>query len=134
MSWLYPAFAVMIAFFWSSSSAAPATSALPAFDIKKEVRRNEGKLLLLNAPSRFDLIHFDAQGHPTRESTGEPWTTAGLVRAKKIDLQEHQIVIDGERVVLVLNRQALGRTTPTAMPIGREVHIRIELPSSIPDA
>ncbi len=133
MWWPYPAFVVMIALLWCSSPAVLETSVASMFDIKKEVRRYEGKLLLLSAPSRFDFVHFDAQGQPTRESTGEPWTMAGLVRATKIDVHEHQILIDGERVVLVLDGQGAGKTQTKAVPVGRGIHITIELPSSVHD-
>lgn len=47
-------------------------------------------------------------------------------------MRERQIVIDGERVIVVLDSLA-PETRLMAAPIGRGVHITIELPSSIHD-
>ncbi len=125
MPWPYVPFAVLLAVL--ASSFCSEVEAGAPFDLKKEARRYEGRLLLLSAPSRFDLIHFDTQGHPTREATGEPWTTTGLVRARKIDLRDRQLTIEGERAVVALEPAASG-TKLVAAPVGRAVHITVEMP------
>ncbi|MGC2197385.1 MAG: energy transducer TonB [Terriglobales bacterium] len=123
--------AVLSGLLWCSFPAPAGTGFVPQADLKKEVRqRYAGKLLLLSAPSRFDLIHFDAQGHPTREPTGEPWTTCGLVRARKINMRDRQMTIDGERVIVALDPEPPG-TKLISVNVDREVHVTIELPPSI---
>jgi TonB family protein len=99
-------------------------------DVKKEVRRYEGKLLLLKTPSSFDIVHFDQQGRASREPSGVPWTTSGLVRARKTDVRERQVVIDGVRVVVALDPES---PIPKLVPVttDREVHVTIQLPSSL---
>jgi len=99
-------------------------------EFRREVRHYEGKLLLLPTPSRFDLIHYDANGRSTRQSTGEPWTTAGLVLARKIDYRDRQIAIDGERAVVVLEGDSPAKKLTTAA-IGRDVHVVLEVPATI---
>src|ERR1700675_3920995 len=85
---------------------AQARAALGA-DLRKEIRqRYEGKLLLLNQPSSFEILYFDVQGHPTRRPTGEPWTTCGLLQAEKVELRDGQITIDGLRVIVALSQKS----------------------------
>jgi TonB family protein len=98
-------------------------------DVKKEVRGYEGKLLLLKTPSSFDIVHFDQQGRASREGSGVPWTTSGLVRARKTDVRERQVVIEGVRVVVTLDPESPTKLVPVTT--GREVHIAIQLPSSL---
>ena len=102
-------------------------------DLKKELRQYEGKLFLLKSPSSFDVIHFDQQGHPTREPIGVPWTTSGLVRASRVDIREHQIVIDGVREVVALDPES---PTPKliAANTDRPVHITIDFPNTLDPA
>jgi TonB family protein len=119
--------AVLLVILGSSFCGNLEVSAATPVDLKKEARRYEGKLLLLSAPSRFDLLHFDAHGHPTREAMGEPWTMAGLVRARKIDLRDRQITIEGERAVVALQSDASGSKL-VAAPVGRAVHITLDMP------
>jgi TonB family protein len=124
-------FAVLAGLAWCSLPSPVGASFVAPGDLQKEVRRRyEGKLLLLSAPSSFDLIHFDAQGHPTREATGEPWTTSGLVRARRIDVRNRQMTIDGPRVIVALDPEPPG-TKLIPVTIDREVHVMIELPPSI---
>ncbi len=97
-------------------------------DLRKEIRQSyEGKLLLLNQPSCFDVLHFAADGLPTRRPTGEPWTTCGLLRAEKVELRDGQITIDGARVIVALNQ---GSKTGKLEPVttDRQVHVAIEMP------
>ncbi len=101
---------------------------LPDADFRKELRRRyEGKLLLLSVPTNFDVVHFDGNGSPTRPSVGEPWTTAGLIRADKVDTQNGQVVIDGRREIIALLANA---SSKKLVPIAtdRTVHISIDLP------
>jgi TonB family protein len=124
-------FAVLAGLCWCSFPASVDATLIPQSDLKKEVRqRYEGKLLLLSAPTSFDLIHFDAKGHLTREATGEPWTTSGLVRARKIDLRNRQMTIDGQRVLVALDPEPPG-TKLIPVNTDRDVHVTIELPPSI---
>lgn len=127
-----PAFLFVLGGLLCASIPAPAVTGLDVQgDLKKEARqRYEGKLLLLSVPSRFDFIHFDAQGHPTREATGEPWTTCGLVRAKKIDMRDRQMTINGQRVIVALERKPSGEILIPVI-IDRDVQVTIELPPTI---
>jgi TonB family protein len=103
-------------------------------DFRKELRkRYEGKLLLLSAPSNFDVIHFDGKGLLTRPSAGEPWTTAGLIRADKVDVQGGQVVIDGRRQVIALAASS-GAKKPVPVMTDRAVHVSIDLPEEAADA
>lgn len=101
--------------------------------LRKEIRqRYEGKLLLLNTPSRFDVIHFDMKGHLTRPPNGEPWTTCGLVQTEKIDVRDNQVTIDGHRVIVAL-KQEQASAKPVPVTTDREVHVAIDLPPSTRD-
>jgi TonB family protein len=124
-------FAVLVGFLGCKFPASLGATLAPQSDLKKEIRqRYEGKLLLLSAPSSFDLIHFDAKGHATREATGEPWTTSGLVRARKIDVRNRQMIIDGQRELVALDPEPPG-TKLIPVTTNRDVHVTIELPPSI---
>src|SRR3977135_564577 len=84
-------------------AALPAPSVVPDADVRKELRRRyEGKLVLLSVPTNFDVIHFDGSGAPPLPPAGEPWTTAGLIRADKVDLQNGQVILDGRREIVAL--------------------------------
>ena len=52
---------------------------------------------------------------------------AGLFRARKIDLRDRQITIEGERAVVALQSDASGLKL-AAVPVGRAVHITLEMP------
>jgi TonB family protein len=99
-------------------------------DLQRDVRQAyTGKILSLRVPSNYDILHFDAQGQPTRPGSGEPWTTCGLFRVKKVTISPNQMGIDGERVVVVLNSEAKGPKI-TLASLDRYVHIAIDLSPS----
>jgi hypothetical protein len=106
----------------------------PDPDFRKELRRRyEGKVLLLSVPTSFDVVHFDGSGSPTRRPAGEPWTTAGLIRADKVDVQGRQVVIDGRREIVALLANTSSRKL-VPVTTGRTVHISIDLPREPTDA
>jgi len=99
-------------------------------DLRKDLRhRFEGKLLLLSVPSSFDVVQFDTRGSPTRAPTGEPWTTAGLVKADKVDVHADQMIIEGHRMIVALSPEK-SVTKPMPIATDRAVHVTIDLPSS----
>jgi TonB family protein len=114
--------------------AAPISpSVSPDSDLRKELRQlYEGKLLLLSNPSSFDVVHFDGKGVPTRRSAGEPWTTAGLIQAEKVDLLDGQVVIDGRRAIVALSSNGRPKKL-VPVTIDRAVHVSIDLPREIRD-
>jgi len=112
-------------------SSAPAVA--PDSDFRKELRKQyEGNLLLLSVPSSFDVVHFDDSGSPTRPSAGEPWTTAGLIRADKVDVLGGQVVIDGRRELVALAAHASAKKL-VSVTTDRAVHLSIDLPREQPD-
>jgi len=114
--------------------AASAPAVAPDSDFRKELRkRYAGKLLLLSVPSSFDVVHFDGNGSPTRPSAGEPWTTAGLIRADKVDVLGKQVVIDGRREVIALLANASAKKL-VSVTTDRAVHVSIDLPPERSDA
>src|SRR5215475_563886 len=113
---------------------ASAPGVAPDNDFRKELRKKyEGKLLLLSVPSNFDVVHFDVNGSPTRSPGGEPWTTAGLVRADKVDVVNGQVVIDGRREVVALAANAAVKR-PAPVTTERTVHVSIDLPQDRSDS
>jgi TonB family protein len=114
-------------------SALAAPSVAPDADFRKELRRRyEGKLLLLSVPTSFDVVHFDGSGLPTRAPAGEPWTTAGLIRADKVDVHGGQVVIDGRReIVALLANTSSKKLVPVTTD--RTVHVSIDLPRGSTD-
>jgi TonB family protein len=132
MLWLRPAFALLIVMGGSAAPVLPPT-VTPEGDFRKELRhRYEGKLLLLRVPSSFDIVHFDGNASPTRPPSGEPWTTAGLIRADKVDVQNGQVVIDGRREVLALAAKSASRKL-VPVTTDRMVHVSIDLPREQPE-
>lgn len=124
------AFVVLAILFGCSFPAQVRASPDLESDLRREIRqRYEGKLLLLNSPSSFDVIHIDGKGHPTRPPNGEPWTTSGLLQAKKISLQNRLMTIDGPRVIVVLDPASPASLQPVTTD--RDLHLTIELPSWI---
>jgi TonB family protein len=113
-------------------AAASFPPVVPENDLRKELRRRyEGKLLLLSTPSSFDVVHFDGKGVPTRPPVGEPWTTAGLMRAEKVDVLDGQVVIDGRRAIVASTNAALKKLV--AVTTDRAVHVSIDLPRELHD-
>jgi TonB family protein len=105
---------------------------VPGADLRKELRqRYEGKLLLLSTPSSFDVVHFDGEGLVTRPPEGQPWTTAGLIRAEKVDVQGGQVVIDGRRAVVASTNAELKKLV--VVTTNRAVHVSIDLPPDLRD-
>lgn len=102
-------------------------------DFRKELRRRyEGKLVLLSVPTNFDVVHFDGSGSPTRPPGGEPWTTAGLIRADKVDIKGGQVIIDGRReIVALLANTSSKKLVPVTTD--RAVHVSIDLPRESTD-
>ena len=110
-----------------------APSVAPDADFRKELRRRyEGKLLLLSVPSSFDVVHFDGSGSPSRPPAGEPWTTAGLIRVDKVDVQGGQVVIDGRREIVALLANTSSRKL-VPITTDRIVHVSIDLPRELTD-
>lgn len=105
--------------------------AATARDLQRDLRnRYTGKFLSLRTPISYDVIHFNLQGQPTRPATGEPWTMCGLFKVRKIDLNAGQIVIDGERVIVVVNPAAEQKKL-LLVTLERNVHVSIDLPPSV---
>src|SRR6266436_1209417 len=76
-------------------------------DLQRELRKAyTGKLFSLRVPIGYDVVHFNREGQPTRTSSGEPWTTCGLFRVRKISVNNGQMVIDGDRVIVAVNPAA----------------------------
>jgi TonB family protein len=122
----------LVAFLCGTFLPFSSPTVVPEGDLRKELRRRyEGKLLLLNVPSGFDIVHFDGKGAPTRSPAGEPWTTAGLIRAEKVDVLDGQVVIDGRRAIVASTNVALKKLA--AVTTDRKVHISIDLPREIHD-
>lgn len=114
--------------------ASSSHAVLPDSDFRKELRkRYEGKLLLLSVPSGFDVVHFDGSGSPTRSPVGEPWTTAGLIRADKVDVLGEQVVIDGRREIVALAANTSAKKL-ISITTDRVVHLSIDLPPARSDA
>jgi TonB family protein len=70
---------------------------------------------------------ISTEGAPTRLPAGEPWTTAGLIRAEKVDVLDGQVVIDGQRAIVVLTTNTALKKL-AAVTIERKVHVSIDLP------
>jgi TonB family protein len=98
-------------------------------DLQKELRQTyTGKILSLRAPSNLDVLHFDGNGHPARPSEGEPWTTCGLFRVKKISANLGQIAIEGERQAVILSPESARKLL--LVELDRPVHVTIDLPGT----
>ena len=103
----------------------------PAFgDLQKDLRQTyTGKILSLRIPSNFDVLRFDANGHPARPGDGEPWTTCGLFRVKKIGLNFAQIVIEGDREAVILSPDPVKKLL--LVELDRPVHVTVDIPDSV---
>jgi len=98
-------------------------------DLQKELRQTyTGKILSLRIPSNLDVLHFDGNGRPARPSEGEPWTTCGLFRVKKISANLGQISIEGERQAVILGPESVRKLL--LVELDRPVHVAIDLPGS----
>lgn len=98
-------------------------------DLQKELRQTyTGKILSLRIPSNLDVLHFDGSGHSARPSDGEPWTTCGLFRVKKISANLGLIAIEGEREAVVLSPDSVRKLM--LVELDRPVHVTIDLPGS----
>lgn len=130
----WPRCVVVLLICASGALAAPISpSVSPDSDLRKELRRRyEGKLLLLSNPNSFDVVHFDGKGVPTRRSAGEPWTTAGLIQAEKVDVLDGQVVIDGRRAIVALSSNGRPKKL-VPVTTDRAVHVSIDLPRDLRD-
>jgi TonB family protein len=100
-------------------------------DLERDLRKTYAeRLLSLRTPISYDVIHFNLEGHPTRATTGEPWTTCGLFKVKKISVKSGQVAMDGERVIVVLNPAAEEKKL-LLVTVERSVHVIIDLPMTI---
>lgn len=98
-------------------------------DLQKELRQTyTGKILSLRAPSNLDVLHFDQNGRPARPNEGEPWTTCGLFRVKKISANLGLMAIEGEREAVVLSPESDRKLL--LVELDRPVHVMIDLPGS----
>jgi TonB family protein len=131
MEWLRSVVALVIC---ESIVAIATPSVASDVDFRKELRhRYEGKLLLLSVPTNFDVIHFDGRGSPSRAPVGEPWTSAGLIRVDKVDIQSGQVVIDGRREIVALFANSSSKKL-VPVTTDRTVHVSIDLPREPIDA
>jgi len=102
-----------------------------AHDLERDLRKTyTEKLLSLRTPTSYDVVHFNLEGHPSRAASGEPWTTCGLFKVKKISVKSGQVAIDGERVIVVLN-PATEEKKLLLVTVERGVHVIIDLPMTI---
>jgi TonB family protein len=103
----------------------------PAFgDLQKDLRHTySGKILSLRIPNNLDVLHFDANAQSAHPSNGEPWTTCGLFRVKKIGVSSAQLVIEGSRQAVILSPDPVKKLL--LVELDRPVHITIDLPSSV---
>jgi TonB family protein len=98
-------------------------------DLQKELRQTyTEKILSLGVPSNLDVLHFDGNGRPARPSEGEPWTTCGLFRVKKISANLAQIAIEGERQAVILSPESVRKLL--LVELDRPVHVTIDLPGA----
>ncbi len=106
--------------------------AASAHDLERDLRKTyTEKLLSLRTPISYDVVHFNLEGHPSRAATGEPWTTCGLFKVKKISVKSGQVAIDGERVIVVLN-PATEEKKLLLVTVERGVHVIITLAGDRP--
>jgi TonB family protein len=99
-------------------------------DLQRDLRKTyTGKILSLRIPSNFDVLRFDANGLPGRPSNGEPWTTCGLFRVKKISANLGQVVIDGDREAVILSPDPVKKLL--LVELDRPVHVTIDLAGSV---
>lgn len=105
-------------------------------DLEHQLRTiYQNKLLSLRSPYFGSLLTFDSSGVLLNRQVAGPWSTCGLIQAKKIRLNSDAIQIDGKRVLLVLRPGVSDSTTkaPTLeaapMATDEDVHIRIETSS-----
>jgi TonB family protein len=132
MPWLRFLVALVMLVCGALAAVSPPSTASDS-DFRKELRRRfEGKLLLLSVPTNFDVVHFDGSGSPSRAPAGEPWTTAGLIRVDKVDMQNGQVVIDGRREIVALLPNTSSRKLVPVMT-DRTVHLSIDLPRESSD-
>lgn len=125
-------FAGLLLLLLTCGGAVPLKAVSPTLsaDLRKNLRRRfEGKLLLLSVPSSFDVVQFDVKGAPTRPPAGEPWTTAGLVKADKVDVHDDQMSIEGHRMIVALSPER-SVTKLVTVATDRNVHVTIDLPPS----
>ena len=102
----------------------------PVFgDLQKDLRHTyTGKILSLRIPNNVDVLHYDANGQSAHPSNGEPWTTCGLFRVKKIAVSFTQMVIEGSREAVILSPDPVKKLL--LVELDRPLHITIDLPSS----
>jgi len=99
-------------------------------DLQRELRQTyTGKLLSLRTPSNLDVLHFDQEGRAARPSEGEPWTTCSLFKVRKIGVNFAEIVIEGERLAVVLSPDAVKKLL--LVELDRPVHVTIDLPPRV---
>lgn len=91
-----------------------------------------GKLFSLRTPISYDVVHFNLEGKSTRPGSGEPWTTSGLFRVRKMSINHGTLVIDGDREIVVLNPAAEHKKL-LLVPSERNIHVVIDLPPSTED-
>jgi TonB family protein len=99
-------------------------------DLQRQMRQSyAGKLLSLRIPSNFDVLQYDASGQPARPGNGEPWTTCGLFKVKKISVSLGQMMIDGDRAAVILNPDPTKKLL--LVILDRTLHVVIDLPPSV---
>lgn len=118
---------------WTVTSAlllVPAAAQEP-IDIGQQLRHTlENKLLALRTAYADTHLKFSSQGKLLGKSEVLPWTIKGLLLVKKLNLKGNSLEIEGERVIVVLDKdQGL-------MPIvtRQNLYITIELDPPLTEA
>ena len=62
----------------------------------------QGRVLVLKTPFLNDDLQFDSQGKLVGNGDVGPWTTHGWIKVSDVRLSDHELVLKGNRVILVM--------------------------------
>lgn len=101
---------------------------LHADSLKDELNQHyKSKVLALRSPFVYGDQKFDSAGHPLSSPSGD-WLVYGGIFVRDLSLSAKELRLEGPRVALT---QTQGDEKPSAIPLGRDIKVKISLDSPL---
>jgi len=99
-----------------------------ADSLKDELNQHyKNKVLALRSPFVYGDQKFDSAGHPLSSPSGD-WLVYGGIFVRDLSLSSKELRLEGPRVAL---SQIHGDEKPSAIPLGRDLKVKISLDSPL---
>lgn len=99
-----------------------------ADSLKDELNQHyKNRVLALRSPFVYGDQKFDSAGHPLSSPSGD-WLVYGGIFVRDLSLSPKELQLEGPRVALT---QTQGDEKPSAIPLGRDLKVKISLDSPL---